>query len=108
MPGNSLLTEPAEDFLSMELETSLLADLDKISKAVPNPTVSQRLSMTVGSMVVTHQHALRLVRSDLCALHTSLSNISEQISSKTSILDKSVNTVATSVNIVSANQVDDC
>ena len=63
-PGTGLQSQEFE-FLNLDLELQLSSDLERAIGSEKNITPLMSLSGTVGNMLLTHQHALRLVRSDI-------------------------------------------
>ena len=107
IPGVRLLTGNADGFLSLEQEGNLLSDLERLNQSITNPSMTQKLAMSLGGVVVDQQHALRLVRDDVNSLNRSINTVSRETSARAYNVEKSINNVVESLNNMTASALDD-
>ena len=96
-PGTGLQSQEFE-FLNLDLETKLTSDLKLAqgSEKSKNTPLLQ-LSETVGNMILSHQHALRLVKADLKKVYETIGEVFHDLDRRQTTADQSISNVTTKV-----------
>ena len=89
-PGTGLESQEFE-FLNLDLERKLNSDLEQAIGSEQNVTPILSLTSTVGNMLLSHQHALRLVRSDIKTVHDTMNKVFDKFNKRHTNLDQSIN-----------------
>ena len=105
--GIRLLSESSEMFLDADAESEMLNSLRYLAKGAPNLDRVSKLASNVSNVTIGQQHALRVVRTDLRAISSTIQHLESSAIPRLSSLETQVLNVQTSLNNVVTSQLQD-
>ena len=96
--GVRLLSESSDLYLDTNAEENMLNSLRYLSKGEANLSRVSKLATNVSNVTIGQQHALRVVRADLRAMHASVEHVNSNVVPRIINLESQIVNVQTSLN----------